>query len=125
MNDTPGLRGLWAIVMFALVMACAIAASLYFGEPDWNRSLAWIASVTRDFDSLTRFAAPVAFISLATLVVPLLPRGARAIVRLRDDTRLNFAAIRCSTRDDAWTADKLSAPGSRWKRSADYPFAQP
>jgi hypothetical protein len=125
MIGTPRLRVLPALVMLAMVVACAISASLYFGEPDWNRSQAWIEPIMRHFDSLTRFAAPVAFISLATLVVPLLPRGARAIVRFREDTRLSFSAIRCSTRDDAWTADKLSAPGSRWKRSPDYPFAQP
>jgi hypothetical protein len=125
MNSTPGFRVLQALVLFGILVACAIAANLYFGEPDWNQLQEWTASLTRDFDNLSRFAAPVAFISLATLVVPLLPLSARALHRFREDTRLSFSAIRCSTRDYAWTADKVSSKDSRSKRSADYPFAQP
>ena len=83
-----------------------------------------ILSIADDMSRFLQIAAPVAFVSLATLVVPLLPRSARVLGGDKEDARLIFGAIRSSARDESWIAEKLRGSMRRLRRSAEYPFAR-
>ena len=109
--------------MVVAIAAVSVAVSL--GLAGMHVSGLAVLSIADDMSRLLQIAAPVAFVSLATLVVPLLPRSARVLGRDKEGTRLTFGAIRSSARDESWTADKLRASMTRLRRSAEYPFAQP
>ena len=109
--------------MIVAIATASVALSVGLGAVQMS-GLA-ILSIADDMSRFLQIAAPVAFVSLATLVVPLLPRSARVLGRDREDTRLTFGAIRSSARDESWIADKLRGSMTRLRRSAEYPFVEP
>jgi hypothetical protein len=84
---------------------------------------AW-RSLAAELGSILGFAGPVMLVSLAGLIVPLLPAGTRFAGKSETETKLLFSAIRVSRHDEFWTADAARASAAKARRAGDYPFSQ-